>query len=195
MRANMLQKSANAGRHSFVDRGFDCYPTPPEAVIPLIAAENLSHWIWEPCAGHGNIATVLRSVGHAVVASDAVRYSFPLHFVADFLTLAKAPEGVNTIVSNPPYRLAQEFIEHGLDLVPTVIMLLRLGFLESERRSPLLDGGSLARIHVFKNRLPMMHRDGWAGPRASSAIAFAWYVWSRDHRGPTTIDRISWRTP
>ena len=58
--------------------------------------------------------------------------------------------------------------------------------------SDILDGGLLARVHVFKNRLPMMHRAGWAGPQASSAIPFAWFVWDREHAGPTTIDRISW---
>jgi hypothetical protein len=72
-------------------------------------------------------------------------------------------------------------------------MLLRLGFLESARRSPLLDHGLLVRVHVFKERLPMMHRHNWEGPRASSAICFAWFVFDRNHRGPATIDRISWR--
>jgi hypothetical protein len=70
-------------------------------------------------------------------------------------------------------------------------MLLRLAFLESERRSPILDGGQLARVYPFRNRLPMMHRAGWNGPRASSAIAFAWFCWDRDHRGPTELHRIS----
>ena len=27
---------------------------------------------------------------------------------------------------------------------------------------------------------------------ACGAVAFAWYVWDRAHRGPTVIDRISW---
>jgi hypothetical protein len=76
--------------------------------------------------------------------------------------------------------------------LPLVLMLLRLAFLESERRSPLLDGGHLARVHVFKRRLPMMHRDGWSGPRASSSVPFAWFVFDRGHHGPTMIDRISW---
>jgi hypothetical protein len=38
----------------------------------------------------------------------------------------------------------------------------------------------------------MMHRAGWTRNKASSAIAFAWVVWDRSHRGPTTLDRISW---
>jgi hypothetical protein len=31
------------------------------------------------------------------------------------------------------------------------------------------------------------------GPRASSAIAFTWFVLDRNHQGPITLDRISWR--
>jgi hypothetical protein len=71
-------------------------------------------------------------------------------------------------------------------------MLLRLAFLEGQRRSSLLESGTLARVHLFRNRLPMMHRYGWDGANTSSAIAFAWFVWDRDHRGPTEMRRISW---
>lgn len=43
-------------------------------------------------------------------------------------------------------------------------------------------------------RLPMMHRAGWGGPKTSSSIAFAWFVWDRNHSGPTILSRISWET-
>jgi hypothetical protein len=103
------------------------------------------------------------------------------------------PPGVGTIISNPPFKLAEQFIEHGLILCPQVIMLLRLAFLEGARRSSILDGGHLARVHVFRNRLPMMHRDGWEGPKVSSgSVAFAWFCWDRAHKGPTELRRISW---
>ena len=104
----------------------------------------------------------------------------------------RAPPGAEAIVSNFPFKLAGEMVEHALGLCPVVIVLARLAFLESERRAGILDRGDLARVHAFRNRLPMMHRAGWTGPRASSAMAFAWFVFDRDHRGPTTIDRISW---
>jgi hypothetical protein len=79
-------------------------------------------------------------------------------------------------------------------------MLMRLGFLETgnprseagRARLFCLDEKPPARVHVFRNRLPMMHRDGWKGRRASSAMAFAWLVWDRRHRGPTVLSRISW---
>ena len=70
-------------------------------------------------------------------------------------------------------------------------MLLRLAFLESERRSRILDTGTLARVHIFRRRLPMMHRDGWQGPKASSAMAFAWFIWDRAHTGPAILNRVS----
>jgi hypothetical protein len=86
------------------------------------------------------------------------------------------------------------FVAHALTLAPTVIMLLRLAFMESTRRTTILENSGLARVHVFRERLPMMHRDGWTGKRATSAIPFAWFVWDRDHIGPATLNRISWKT-
>ena len=107
----------------------------------------------------------------------------------------KAPDGCEGVVMNAPFKLAAEFIAHALDLSPLVIALARLAFMESERRTPILEGRGLARIHVFRRRLPMMHRHGWEGRKANSAMAFGWFVWDRSHMGPTTIDRISWERP
>jgi hypothetical protein len=193
----MLEKSAQAGQHSYADRGADCYETPPEAVQALLKVEKLPTWVWEPACGPGSIVRALEAAGHSVSASDLHDYGQPMSGF-DFLTV-KYPRcdancnAINCIVTNPPYQLAQKFVEKALDLkIPLIIMLLRLAFLESERRTRILDYSGLARVHVFKNRLPMMHRKDWNGPKASSAIPFAWFVWERGYRGPTTIDRIAW---
>jgi hypothetical protein len=156
----------------------------------LLRVERLPHWVWEPAAGRGAIVRVLRDRGHAVIASDLIDYGFPLHFVADFLTQKKAPVGTELILTNPPFKIIGPFIKHALDLCPNVIMLARLALLETTRRTEILERRGLARVHVFRRRLPMMHRDGWTGKRASSAIPFAWFVWNRGHRGQTVIDRI-----
>src|SRR5262245_29698371 len=102
-----------------------------------------------------------------------------LDFIADFLTHEQMPPDCDCILTNPPYRWAGEFVAHALRLAPLVIMLVRLAFLESERRSAILDDAGLARVSLFKNRLSMMHRDGWSGPKASSAIPFCWLAWER----------------
>ena len=190
----MLEKSAQAGQHSHAERGNDCYETPPEAVHALLKVEKLPKLIWEPCCGSGNISYALLEAGHWVHSSDLYDHGYGDEIGVDFLS-ATIDDGAfaDAIVTNPPYQLAQKFVEKALDLqVAKVVMLLRLAFLESERRTNILERSGLARVHVFRNRLPMMHRKGWVGPRASSAIPFAWYVWERGYKGPTTINRISW---
>jgi hypothetical protein len=190
-----ISHSAQPGRHPLAVRGLDLYETPPEATRALLNVEQLPRVIWEPAAGRGAIADVLRARGHRVIARDIHDYGAPsVRANMDFLKAKTAPPGCETIVTNPPYNLAEAFVVHALRLVPRSYMLLRLAFLESERRSAILDRGRLLRVHVFKQRLPMMHRDGWTGRRASSAIAFAWFVWDRDYRGTARIDRISWRS-
>jgi hypothetical protein len=186
----MLDHSCQSGSHPLADRGNDLYETPPSATEALRRVEQLPHWIWEPAAGRGAIVNILRDRGHAVIASDIIDYGFPLHFVADFLTTAKAPAGTELILTNPPFKIIGPFIAHALNLCPRVVMLARLALLEAERRTEILERSGLARVHVFRRRLPMMHRDGWTGKRAPSAIPFAWFVWDRGHRGPTVVDRI-----
>jgi hypothetical protein len=187
----MLNHAAQSGCHALRERDADLYETPPCATIALARAELLPLCVWEPAAGRGSIVNVLRGRSHRVVASDVIDYG-ALDFVADFMTVPKVPAGCGCILTNPPFQIVNKFIAHALDLSPRVIMLARLALLESVARTEILEYRNLARIHIFRNRLPFMHRDGWLGPRASSSIAFAWYVWDRDHRGPTTIDRISW---
>ncbi len=190
----MLDHRAGSGQHSYEARGVDLYQTPAVAVEALLRVETLSKKIWEPACGPGAIVKVLRAHGHQVIGSDLFNYGDTTHFYGrDFLS-EKLPKGCAGIVTNPPYQLAAQFVRHAIKICPYVAMLLRLAFLESEGRSDVLDGHKPARIHVFKKRLPMMHRviDGveWQGPRASSAIAFCWIVWDQSYRGPTTIDRI-----
>jgi hypothetical protein len=186
-----LDHSCQVQRHTYAERGLDCYQTPAVAVEALLRVEQLPHRIWEPAAGKGAIVHVLRDHGHAMIASDIHDYG-GLHFVRDFLGESKVPTGCEAIVTNPPYQRAEEFVAHALELAPMVVMLLRLAFMESERRCGILEGRGLARVHVFRRRLPMMHRDGWEGRKANSGMAFAWFVWDCVHRGPTIIDRISW---
>jgi hypothetical protein len=179
------------GTHPHVDRGADLYSTPACAVRALMQAEQLPPRIWEPAAGRGAIVQVLRGHGHAVIASDLIDHGFELHFVGDFLEQTRLPAGCECIVTNPPFKIVDRFIAHALDLSPRVIVLARLALLESTRRTEILERRGLARLHVFRNRLPMMHRDGWTGPRASSATAYAWFVWERGYSGSVIVDRIS----
>ncbi len=189
----MLDHSCQTGRHKLSERGHDLYETPAAAVNALLRAERIPNRVWEPACGPGAIVRALRQDGHCVVATDLIDYGSPhQHAVCDFLTATEPPEGIECIVTNPPFKLANEFVSKAIELCPRVFMLLRLAFLESERRSPILDCGDLCRVHVFRNRLPMMHRAGWEGPKSSSGMAFAWYTFIRGYHGPIELRRISW---
>jgi hypothetical protein len=187
-----LSHRTGQGKHPLADRGHDMYLTQPLAVTALLRVERLPRGIWEPAAGKGAIVKVLREAGHTVVASDLIRYpGCRLDFAGDFLATTRVPRGVSAIVTNPPYKDAQAFIEHGLELVPIVFVLLRILFLESEVRAAFFDRGHLERVHVFRDRLKDMHRDGWTGPKASPAMTFAWFVFNRNYRGLPTLDWLS----
>lgn len=188
-----LDHAANAGRHALADRKDDLYETPEVATKALLRVESLPKIVWEPACGPGAIVRVLRAAGHEVYATDLVDYGCPDSSARiDFLMEQAAPYYIGAIVTNPPFKLAAQFVARGLLVAPKVVMLLRLAFLESNARRAVLDGGQLARVYVFRNRLPMMHRDGWEGPKSSSSMAFAWFVWDRAHKGPTELHRISW---
>jgi len=196
----MLDHSCQVQRHPLRERKDHLYETPEVAVQALLRVEPLLQWprhIWDPAAGRrGNIVNVLRAGGHRVLASDLVDYGVPItppaYYRVDFLMEHKLPDGVEIILTNPPFKLAEEFVAHALGLCPFVVMLLRLAFYESGKRCAILEDCGLARILVFRKRLPRMHRAGWEGKKENSGMAFAWFVWDRDHVGPTTIERISW---
>ena len=187
-----LDHACGNGRHTLAERGLDLYQTPAPATEALLRVERLPRVIWEPAAGRGAIAKVLRDHGHAVICNDIVDYGFPLHTIGDFLATTAMPAGCEATVTNPPFRDIERFVAHALKLSPMVVMLARLAFYESARRTPILENCGLARIHCFRKRLPMLHRDGWEGRKANSGMAFCWMVWDSNHIGPTVIDRISW---
>jgi hypothetical protein len=193
-----MSMSLNIGnaRAPVAVRGDDLYETPDVAVHALLKHEDLSGIIWEPACGPGRIVNVLRTAGHRVHATDLVDYGCPESEArVDFLMERHPSFHVGAIVTNPPFKLANEFVAHALTLgIPKVVMLLRLAFLESERRSAILDGGLLARVHLFRKRLPMMHRAGWEGRKANSGMPFAWFVWELGNTKPTELNRISWES-
>jgi hypothetical protein len=198
----VLDHSTQVQRHPLSKRGNDAYMTPPVATETLLRHVRLPHRLWECSCGDGTgILDPLRAAGHEVIGSDLVDYGRPDCFWRrDFLMEVKAPDGCEGIITNPPFKLVEQFVEHALHLCPHVTMLLRLAFFEAgsgrakkhRLRRYVLDEVPPARILVFRRRLPMMHRRGWEGRKGNSGMAFAWFVWDRGYTGPTVIDRISW---
>lgn len=191
----MLDHSCQVQRHPLSERGLDFYTTPSCAIEALMKVERLPQNLWDPFSGSGGIAKPLRAAGYRVIRSDIVDRDGELDFVADFYSQTKTPPGTQGIIGNPPYRECSRtapLVRHALDLSLDVILLMRLAFYESNARTEILEHRGLKSIHVFRLRLPMMHRAGWEGRKANSGMAFCFMRWQRGYTGPTIIDRISW---
>lgn len=123
----------------------DFYATP----IPVVA-NFLKHYpikdgsILEPAAGNGNILRAIREAGYTnPVTSVEIREQeregleqYGRVIIGDFLSLS-LNMACSTIITNPPYSLAQQFVEKAFEVAGTdtdIIMLLRLAFLESKKR-------------------------------------------------------------
>jgi hypothetical protein len=187
------------GAHALADRKNDLYETPPcatRALIPFLERQVAGRDIWEPACGPGAIVRELRAAGFRVHASDLVDYGLEgAEAGRDFLMERAAPGDCETIVTNPPFKLADEFTRHALTLADTVWIFQRLSWLEGAKRADLIDH-HLDQILLGIERLPMMHRDGWEGPKlAASAMPFAWFRFERRRElgRATRFKRISWR--
>lgn len=190
----MLQIATGNRTHPESVRGKDLYETPTQAVDVLLALEKIPKCVWECACGPGAIAHVLRERGHKVTATDLIDYGCPdSEADRDFMLEQRLPKGVKAILTNPPYKLANEFFIHATHLCPKVYMLMRLAFLETETRLELWRQEHLRRVIVFNRRLPMMHRADWTGPKASSAMAFAWFCWDRDYVGKAELSFVDWK--
>lgn len=187
-----------SARHTLKARRDDLYETPPAATRALLRTVELPPIVWEPAAGRGAIVRELKVAGIQVIATDLVAYDGAdpeITTAIDFLMERRAPDGCSScIVTNPPYKLADAFIRHGLDLVDDVFKLLRLLALEGAGRADIVDR-HLHAVWAGIERLPMMHREGWGGPRTrSSGLPYAWYHFRAEPRtGPIALHRISWR--
>lgn len=167
----------------------DFYETHPSLVEKLLKVEELRNRVWEPACGRGAISEVLKEHGYDVISSDLYDWGYGTVGV-DFLKQQPSYEiGVNTIITNPPFYLSEQFAWHALNLgVQKVILFNRLAWLESKRRFKLFTKTPLKKVYVLSLRPPMMHRPDHEGPKIrSGTVAYAWYVWERYWNKPPEL--------
>jgi hypothetical protein len=168
----------------------DFYPTPPEAVRALLAAVRFEGSIWEPACGDGAISRILEAAGHEVTSTDLIDrgYGTPgVDFLLDWQTRA------DNVVTNPPYKLAEEFAYHALARTTCQVALLaRLAWLEGRKRRKLFESTPLEHVYVFSGRLRIQRGRAATACDAGGMIAFAWFVWCHGYRGEP---KIGWLDP
>lgn len=178
-----------ASNHSKGEREVnDYYATEPKAVELLLEKEKFSSIILEPSCGEGHISQVLLNNGYAVKSSDLINRGFGE--VKDFF---EVDEFCGDIITNPPYKVALDFVKHSLDIIPEgnkVAMFLKLQFLEGKARKEFYKENPPKKIYVASGRLNCA-KNGKFEEFKSSAVAYAWFVWEKGYQGSPEIDWIN----
>jgi hypothetical protein len=168
----------------------DYYATHPNAIQKLMDIEIFNEDIWEPACGQGHISKELIKERYNVFSTDLIDRGFG--YQHDFLkSKEKFKSYKGDIITNPPYKLAQPFIETALDLVEEgnrVIMFLRLQFLEGKSRKKFFEENPPHTIYVSSSRIPCaLNGDFVKYGKTSSVTAYAWFIWIKGYKGETTI--------
>ena len=202
----------------------DFYVTPfevVEAILPHVLDPRMTS-VCDPACGDGAILSVLAALypelrlqGIELDQSRRAKTVELLGMPNNQLACADALScdcdlwwDADLIITNPPFSLAQEFVEralatrrmfameglsrlaHGLaqtsepKTMPTVAMLLRLAFLESAKRA------------AFHRRYPadvyvLSSRPSFTGDGKSDSCAYAWFVWGKGKGGSWTV--LDWK--
>ncbi|SMO63944.1 methyltransferase [Paracoccus laeviglucosivorans] len=164
----------------------DDFPTPPwatRAVCEWLLAQGghcqplSSLLVREPCANRGHMVAALREFFGTVDAADIHDYGagFP---VRDYL-FGPLPAAVHWTFMNPPFRLAEQFIQRALATSRDgVAVIVRSAFLEGVGRfRDLFSALPPSDILQFSERV-VMHK-GKLSPKGSTATSYSWIVWRR----------------
>jgi len=173
----------------------DFYATTPNAAQSLFDVERFDGGIWEPACGDGAICKVAEANGYDVIASDLVDRGYG-DARRDFL-MEYSPRAPN-IVTNPPFKLATQFVLHSLKLAAAfpgnpegrkIAMLLKVPYLEGVERASVFDNAGFARLHVFRRRVSFLRggTEALTMNGKGGMIAYGWFVWEIGYAGAPTI--------
>lgn len=176
----------------------DNYPTPAWGTLSLLDQEDFSGTVLEPACCQGAMVLALRDRGLDVCASD-IRMGQPLSGVGgiDFLGSHYMDKSFDHVITNPPFRRAEEFVRKALRVArKKVAFLLRLQFVESATRYQMFQSTPFKGLIQFSSRLTMWP-EGTPSPeyaQRGGTTAYAWFVWDHE-KPPGALPTIRWVPP
>jgi len=169
----------------------DDFPTPPWATRALLehvieqGEDASSMTALEPACGRGHIAQTLKEYFKTVAACDVHDYGYG--DVGDFLTSVYATDAYDWVITNPPFRLGEDFIHRAMPIARRgVAVLVRTVFIESiGRYQRLFSVNPPTTVAQFSERVPMVK--GRVDKKASTATGYAWVIWEKSKIGLPTL--------
>ena len=167
----------------------DFYATPECATKSLMEKEVFIGNVWECACGDGMMSRVIEKY-NTTISTDLVYRGYGKGEV-NFL---EQNDIVDNIVTNPPFKLFQEFAEQALLLSKNKVALFgKLQALEGQKRATFLESSPLKIVYVFKKRVNPLRNGSPVdenGKPWASTMAFAWYVWEKSYNGKPQIQWI-----
>lgn len=166
----MKSSTMIGGNGSFERHASDFYETPPEATHALLDQINipLTAKVWEPACGNSAISNVLKDRGFDVFSSDIRPEAdgYDLDFL-DGLSVE-----TDWIITNPPFNLADSFIETAWRQKVKFAFLLKATFWNTAQHGRLFKRCPPTGIYPLTWR-PAIAPDRGKGP----TMDFTWVVW------------------
>ncbi|WP_311409750.1 SAM-dependent methyltransferase [Methylorubrum extorquens] len=196
MKTMKWQSHAVSAQRVEPDDSPDDFPTPPWATRALIEhvlddkASLRSMSCIEPACGAGHMSKVLKEYFGDVKSADANYYGYGE--IRDFLTYPYETNACDWVITNPPFRLGEEFVLRALKVARRgVAILARTVFIESVGRyERIFKETPLTKFAQFTERVPMVR--GRLDKKATTATGYAWLVWEKDC---ATQPRLVWVPP
>lgn len=178
---------------SSTNRGYkrhksDYYVT-PQKDIKVFLGEFVKHeaikgYVLDPCAGGDekhemSYPTVLKECGFTeddIVTID-IRRDSRADIIDDYRDISDRGD-FNTIITNPPFKIALDVIKKALRDVNDggfVIMLLRLNFLGTQKRFEFWQNNKPKYIFVHHKRMSFTDKGG------TDSIEYAHFVWQKGY--------------
>tara|TARA_Y100000385_G_C13010303_1_gene601341 strand:- start:282 stop:941 length:660 start_codon:yes stop_codon:yes gene_type:complete len=180
-----ISHAVMAQRSEKID-SLDDFPTPPWATRAFLeyilnGKNALSHQTClEPACNRGYMSMVLEEYFMEVKKSDIFDYG--CGDVKDFLLKSYKKDSFDWVITNPPFKAAENFIHESLKVARVgVAMLVRTVFLESlGRYQRLFSIHPPTYFAQYVERVPMVK--GRLDKKASTATGYGWVVWLMDSK-------------
>lgn len=189
-----------ASNHTDKERQAEDYYVTDSKALELFAPHFAIHKkVWECACGSGELSRWLEAHGHDVLSTDLCGRGYGIPGI-NFMKCSKRSALLNDwsygepfdILTNPPYKIATDFVIHALDLIPDsgrVIMFLKTTFLEGKQRKKVIyDINPPRYVYQYSERI-LCAKNGdfdYMRSHGGSAVSYAMYVWCKHNNDNKT---------
>ncbi len=163
----------------------DYFQTPYSITEQLLEREKFTGQIFESACGDGAILEILKKHGYMNTVAIDIKDNDSF----DFLKYNNVT--FNSIITNPPFSLATEFVIKAKELyTKKIAFLLPLNYLHGQKRYKLKIFKELATVYVFTRYPLLTDKIRPDGKYKTGCIVYAWYVWKKRHKKEPVIKWI-----